>query len=554
MRGTRNRRKSRRRLRKKRILRILALLIFIGAGIGLTVYEDSLVYGNCNVEAGVEVVAQDFLKRPDPEAYFSEGGDAINVHVPGDYEVKVKTGLFSHKSVLHVSDTVPPTGQAQDMELVLGETCDISDFVSEYYDETEVSLFYKEGGEPDFSQIGDQQVTVVLADLGENLAEVSANLYISPAVSELTMEAGESFPALSDFILAQGQAAFVTNLMAEIDSAVVGDYEVTTQVDGVQGQTVLHIRDTVAPRGETQDIEGYANVHRNPEDFVTVVEDATEVVCTYVEEPDLTRFGEQEVQIRLTDAGGNEALLGAKLTLWEDTEVPVIKGVHDIDAYIGIPVSYKKNVTVTDNCMEDLDFQVITDQVNLEVPGTYPIVYVATDASGNQARTEATITVHEQEYSEDEVNELADAVLARIFKEGMTPYDKTVAIYNYVTGNIGYTNHSNKGNWIQAAWEGLAKRQGDCYVYACVSKVLLTRAGIENMDIEKIPTRNSHYWNLVNLGTGWYHFDTTPRVSDHPRILLWSETQLMEYSGRHYGCHNYDHSLYPEVNTEPYEP
>ena len=84
-------------------------------------------------------------------------------------------------------------------------------------------------------------------------------------------------------------------------------------------------------------------------------------------------------------------------------------------------------------------------------------------------------------------------------------------------------------------------------MYACTSKVLLTRAGIANIDIVKIPTRTSHYWNLVNVGDGWYHFDTTPR-KDHPVIFMWTEAQMMEYSGRHYNSHNYDHSLYPVVN------
>ena len=86
------------------------------------------------------------------------------------------------------------------------------------------------------------------------------------------------------------------------------------------------------------------------------------------------------------------------------------------------------------------------------------------------------------------------------------------------------------------------------------AKELLTRAGIPNEDIQKIPRSHHHFWNLVDVGTGWLHFDTTPRVSDHPNIFLWTDEELMEYSGRHYGSHNYDRSLYPEVNgTKPVE-
>ena len=67
------------------------------------------------------------------------------------------------------------------------------------------------------------------------------------------------------------------------------------------------------------------------------------------------------------------------------------------------------------------------------------------------------------------------------------------------------------------------------------------------MDIEKIPAKTRHYWNLVDIGEGWYHFDTTPR-KDRPTIFMWDEARMMDYSQNHNLSHNYDHSLYPVVN------
>ena len=89
--------------------------------------------------------------------------------------------------------------------------------------------------------------------------------------------------------------------------------------------------------------------------------------------------------------------------------------------------------------------------------------------------------------------------------------------------------------------------EGDCYAYACTAKALLTRAGIPNLDIRRIPTSFEHYWNLVDVGEGWYHFDTTPRP-DHPTIFLWTDAELMEYNAEHYGAFDYDPALYPEIN------
>ena len=88
------------------------------------------------------------------------------------------------------------------------------------------------------------------------------------------------------------------------------------------------------------------------------------------------------------------------------------------------------------------------------------------------------------------------------------------------------------------------------YSSSCMAKAMLTRAGITNMDIERIPAGNSlHYWNLVDIGDGhgWYHFDTTPRVDGNPTILLWTDAQMMEYSQAHGNCFNYDRAVYPAI-------
>jgi transglutaminase-like putative cysteine protease len=188
------------------------------------------------------------------------------------------------------------------------------------------------------------------------------------------------------------------------------------------------------------------------------------------------------------------------------------------------------------------------DAVNTSALGTYPVTYTATDASGNSSSVTVNLTVRERVYDINEVDAIADSVLARITNDQMTLYDKALAIFNYTKGHISYINSSDKGNWVKAAYEGLVDGRGDCYVYASTAKELLTRAGITNMDIERIPSGNSmHYWNLVDIGTGWYHFDTTPRT-DHPVIFMWTDAQIREYSNSHNNSHNYDPANYPQIN------
>lgn len=530
------------RRRTKVITGIAAVLA--AAAAGLWFYEDNKIYSKCYVEAGTDVTVQDFLKNPAQEAVFCEGSDVIDVSVPGEYHVKIKTGWYTKKSVLYVSDTTAPQGQAVTVSLESGETCGAADFVTGIADATQVDIAF--GSEPDFTQAGSQDVEVVLTDLGGNQTVISSQLFISQVVSELTVEAGQPAPTLQDFVIGGESARFISNVSG-FDYTKLGDRRVLLEVDGRNYETLMHIVDTVAPKVEVQDVQGYTLVPRAAADFVASVEDVTNVEVTFGEEPDLSRAGTQQIEICASDAAGNQTVKTANLILEQDTEAPSIAGVADLRVIKGNSVAYRKNIVVTDNCEEGLELTVDNSAVDLNQVGSYPITYIARDLAGNETTASSTVTVLEKTYDENELYAVADGILANIIHEGMTQPEKLEAIYAYIQSHIMYIDHSDKDNYVKAAYEGLIGGKGDCYVYASSAKVLLTRAGITNMDIEKIPSRSRHYWNLVNIDGNWYHFDTTPRTSGRPHICMWTETQLMEYSTAHYNSHNYDHSLYPEV-------
>lgn len=531
-------------MKKKKIVLIGIVLPLVLLVSVLLFVEYNNVYRECFVEAGVNVSPGDFFKNATGDISYAESSDVIDTKVPGEYHVVLKKGTFTHKSTLYVSDTIAPQGQAQEIILGSGESCEADAFVTDIVDATAVTVTYKE--EPDFSQMGKQQVEVVLKDLGQNETVIVSELIVAPVLSEVLVEAGSEAPTVEEFVIEGVEAEFVTDMTA-FDYSVPADIPVTVKVDENTYDTTMRIADTVAPVVEVQNVEGYLNVPYKADDFVLSVEDVTEVAAKFVNEPDTTKEGEQQVTISVTDAGGNETVKEAKIMISKDTEAPVISGVNDIYVVIGNSVSYKNGVKVTDNCPQGLDLKVDNSRVNLSVAGTYPVTYIAKDIAGNETTATANVIVKEQKYSEDEVNALADKVLAKIIKDGMTPYEKVEAIYYYIRRNVGYISHSDKGNWVQGAYEGLVDRQGDCYVFACTAKVLLTRAGITNMDIEKIPAKTRHYWNLVDIGDGWYHFDTTPR-KDGTIFFMWDDAKLMEYSVKNKDSHNYDHSLYPVVN------
>lgn len=518
---------------------VLVVLVVVGR----QVYADSKVYKVCRVEAGVSVSPSDFMKNGDEKAVFAMDSEPFNIAQPGKYHIKVKSGSMTYSSTLIIQDTIAPKAQATQAIVEVGKPCEAEKLVKNIEDATLVTVSYV--AEPDFTKVGVQPVKVVLTDRGNNQTVVESELMVSMVAASVTVEAGGNPPDLASFVNGAANADFITPVRV-YDYTKVGDHRVSISVDGQTYISILRIVDTVPPEATVQDLESFALLPIEAEEFVTEIEDVTEVKVTYGEEPDWTRIGTQEVEIILTDSGNNRTVKSAKLTLKQDTEPPSIQGAVDLKAFVGDSVSYRKNVSVTDNCPE-CELSVDTSSVDLNTAGVYSVVYTARDLAGNATSVTVNLTVAAREYSLDSVNALADQVLEKIIKPGMTDLEKVRAIYDYNMGHIGYINDSEKDDYVKAAYQGLSEGRGDCFVYASTAKVLLTRAGITNMDIEKIPAATLHYWNLVDIGEGWYHFDTTPR-KDHPTIFMWTDEQLMDYSEKHNKSHNYDHSLYPEVN------
>ncbi len=378
----------------------------------------------------------------------------------------------------------------------------------------------------------------------------------SPVVEQLTLEAGSEMPKASAFLTEEAsktEISYATDV-STIDLSHVGTYEIEFNAKGKEWPSTLVVEDTVAPTAEAVDLTVGTNETLTAEDLVTDIDDATYVTCGFVQEPTLSE-GDNSVEIFLKDEGGNTTRLTANVTLVVDHEAPVIDGVAPLTGFIDVPISYKAYVSVTDDYDENVTLDVDTSQVDPETPGTYPITYSATDFSGNTSTESTTITISEKptDYvDESEVLELAQDVLDEIVTDDMTEKEVAQAIHKWVRSNVSYIMTSDKDSWTNGAYQGLTTGRGDCFVYYATSRALLTAAGIENLSVERSDTSEAfHYWNLVNCGDGWYHFDACPRYDDG-YTFMWTDDQLDYYdrtSGYPY-YYEFDHSLYPATPTE----
>ena len=238
-----------------------------------------------------------------------------------------------------------------------------------------------------------------------------------------------------------------------------------------------------------------------------------------------------------------------------DTTAPEIEGLSDKHIYVGETVSYKKGVTVTDDSGVEPELEIDASDVNLNEAGEYTVIYRATDEAGNTTEKSITIFVKVLDAKEVEVNRLADELIAELITEDMTKWDVCYKLWNWCRTKIKYSSADGDRSTIYAgAYEGLHDRVGDCYSYYATFTVLLEKCGIETIMVTRLGGTSEHFWNLVNLGEGWYHCDASPRNVNYPyQCFMQTDAQIQDYAEWYTRVPEYftfDKTLYPERETK----
>lgn len=476
-------------------------LIAIGAGalaVLVLVLALVLLPGNIQkeltVEAGTESISANDFRKEDKgiEAQFVSDLTAVDLNTPGTYPVKVQYKNKTHDCTVLVADTTAPTATVRNVAVYAGHTLKPEAFVSNIVDCTEVAVSWKP--EPDLTEEAQTLMTIILTDAAGNRSEYEAVLSVFVDTTQPKLE---------------GVAPIFTYISTEPD--YLADVIATDDRD-----VALQIR----------------------------VDDS---------KVDLDAVGTYDVLYSVTDGAGNTVSVPTTLTVTDDNVAPSILGAHDLSAYTGTALSYEHGIQVRDDKDPSPRLTVDSSKVDTAAPGVYPLVYTARDMTGNETTIQTTVTVvaKPESYVEaDVVNAKADELLKKIVTEGMTAEAKVKAIYSYVRSHYTYGGSSARVEWMQDAYSMMSNGQGDFYNYFALTKLLLERCDIPNIDVRRSPNAegiSEHAWSLVSVdgGSTYYHLDATPRAGDGDDFCLVSDSFLDAYSNTHSGSHTRDQGLYP---------
>lgn len=418
--------------------------------------------------------------------YFTLTGSEPELSV-GSRELQYETIYGTYTIGLQVADTTAPVLELQDISVYLGEeTIVLEDFLVTCEDLSAVSCSYEK--EPPLDTPGTHTVSIIASDEYGNQTRSTAQLEI------LTDTTPPVIYGVKNLTVPEGETVSYLEGVYAVDDRS-GNVEVTADTSGI-----------------------------NP-----------------------AAAGTYTIRYSSTDASGNTAEATAVLTVVADTVPPVIYGTQNLTIIEGETVSFRKGVYAIDDRSGDVAVKVDSSAVNPYAAGTYPVHYSSTDASGNTAEVTVYLTVKPLDL--ETVYWQADQILSQIVWPSMTPTEKAWAVYSWCTSNLYYSTRTSylMGQFVNGAYSGLTTRSGNCYIYYAVASALLTRAGIENIEIQRNDPANPHYWNLVKIDGSWYHFDTCPHYAGHElQCFLLTDAEVKAYSD--YEVANYysfDSNLYP---------
>jgi transglutaminase-like putative cysteine protease len=404
---------------------------------------------------------------------------------------------------------------------------------------------------PDTDISGWHEVEIILTEISGDEQTVAASFYVFEPYEELFIEAGTPQRRLYMSDLVKNnitmRGAYADASGSAVDFGTAGVYSATIRIGENTAVIPVTVADTTPPTARVRDVRTYLGKPAAASQFVYDIVDFSEVTVRYRQIPNFNRTGTYTVHVILEDFYGNTTEYEAKLTIVEDTEPPKIAGEIHKTVVVGGTVNYTSRVTVTDNYDPKPLLTVDSSRVNLNVPGTYTVIYTAKDESGNIASVNGSLRV--RAIDTDLVNEMADDILKQLITPNMTPRDKAYAIYIWVNKKVRYSAANNPREIAQAAYDCFVKGAGDCFVYMAASQVLLTRAGIDNTMIRRVGGETDHFWNLVNLGQGWFHFDACP-VTRFPLDdkFMFGNRKARELNAIvEWGFYNYDASTVPRV-------
>ncbi len=525
----------------KKIFTKIIIIFIVIAGIIELIYGGYMIYEkykrkfkNIDIEIGTvkEIKMENFLidSKYKDNSHLLTNLEQINFSEVGEHKVLLSHDDREEEVVLRLVDTTPPKVEFQDLTKYIDYNPNADDFIISKEDLSEMKTTIE--NIPAINKFGEYNINVIVEDAYGNITNKICKLCIKWIKDSYSIERGQTLRKEDLLYNVEADGDLLDeNRLKEIANSDIGDYEIVTTKDGIEIKTIIKVTDLTPPTLELKNITMYDDEKINGKDsFIVNTFDASgEVTTTLKNEINYSNIGSQEIVIEAVDKYGNKTEKTATLTIKKDTIGPVFSGLSQITIARGAGINFESGVTAKDDRDGICGFDVDKSKVNTNVAGTYYATYTSKDKKGNTTTKKRKIVVnHNQEDTENKFNEYYNNNLAG---------KSVLQIVETIRNGIGYNT-----NWggDDPIWYGLTNRKGNCYVHALLVKKALDKKGISSIIIHT--TDKTHYWNLVNEGGKYAHYDSTPGSHD-----IYDATDDEKFNSAGMKGRNWDRNAYPKA-------
>lgn len=398
---------------------------------------------------------------------------------------------------LYLVDTTAPQVKFKDITRYIGYEIQAEDFIIE---KSDLSPMHTEVvNTPQITDFGNYPVTIVVKDEYGNETKKECILTIDWLNYNVNLELGETLTKEHILMCPEQDAKLISKTELErINKSPMGEYTINLTNNGKEYVINIKVQDTTPPELELKDVTIYDDEKVEKSKFIVSAKDASgKVETTILTQIDYKKIGNQVITIQAKDESGNTIEKQANLTIKKDTEGPVFSGLKEMTVAKNSNINYKNGVKAVDKKEGNCEFTVDSSKVNVKVAGTYYATYTSKDSKGNTTTAKRKILVkHNQEDTNNKFNEFYNKYLA-----GKDAYGIVYTIRNEISYNSSWGDDD-------PVWYGLTNKKGNCYVHVLLVQKALNKAGIKNQVVKTID--GTHYWNLINIGGVWRHYDSTP--------------------------------------------
>jgi len=163
-------------------------------------------------------------------------------------------------------------------------------------------------------------VSIIIICLITGFSLLLMSLRADKIKESVTIEAGDAIPDVEAFFIKNKTVGRYITDISIIDTKKIGAKEIELEADGKIYTSLLIIEDTIPPIGKPVERYVFNTAKLGADDFVTDIEDMTQVTCSFLSPPDLSRKGWQRIAVALTDEGGNSANINVKIYVFDVVE------------------------------------------------------------------------------------------------------------------------------------------------------------------------------------------------------------------------------------------